>query len=63
MRFDLILSMGDIYTNSQGRSTQFKDILPWNISNDYEDHPNQQENSHKQCDEMGHPVVNMMESQ
>ena len=33
------------------------------LSNDHEDHPNQHENSHKLCDEMGHPVVNMMESQ
>ena len=43
VRFDLILSIGDIYINSQGRITQFINILPWNISNDYEDHPNQQE--------------------
>ena len=33
------------------------------LSNDHEDHSNQQENSHKLCDEMGHPVVNLMESQ
>ena len=33
------------------------------LSNDHEDHPNQHENSHKLCDEMGHPVVNFMESQ
>ena len=33
------------------------------LSNDHEDHPNQQENSHRLCDEMGHPVVNMKESQ
>ena len=33
------------------------------LSNDHEDHPNQHENSHKLCDEMGHPVVNLMESQ
>ena len=26
------------------------------LSNDHEDHPNQHENSHKLCDEMGHPV-------
>ena len=32
------------------------------LSNDDEDQPNQHENSHKQCDEAGHPVVNMMES-
>ena len=28
------------------------------FSNDHEDHPNQHENSHKLCNEMGHPVVN-----
>ena len=33
------------------------------LSNDHEDRPNQYENSHKQCDETGHPVMNMMESQ
>ena len=42
MRFDLIFSMRDIYINSNlnpltkftssSRSTKFKDILPWNIS-------------------------------
>ena len=33
------------------------------LSNDHEDHPSQHENSHKLCNEMGHPVVNFMESQ
>ena len=33
------------------------------FSNDQEDHPNQCQNSHKQCDEMGHLVKNMTESQ
>ena len=33
------------------------------LSNDHEDHHNQPENSHKLCDETGHPVVNLMESQ
>ena len=33
------------------------------LSNDDEDHPNQHENSHKLCDEMGHPVDNLMEGQ
>ena len=33
------------------------------LSNDHEAHPNQHENSHKQCDEKGHRVVNMMECQ
>ena len=33
------------------------------LSNDHKDHPNQYDNSHKQCDEIGQPVVvNMMES-
>ena len=29
------------------------------LSNDHEDHPNQHENSHKLCDEMEHPVLNL----
>ena len=33
------------------------------LSNDHEDCPNQHENSHKLCDETGHPIVNLMESQ
>ena len=33
------------------------------LSNDHEDHPNQHNNSHKQCNEIGHLIVNMMESQ
>ena len=33
------------------------------LSNDHEDRPNQHENSHKLCDETGHPVVNLMASQ
>ena len=33
------------------------------LSNDDEDHPNQHKDSHKLCDEMGHPVENLMESQ
>ena len=33
------------------------------LSIDHEDHPNQNENSHKLCDETGHPVVNLVESQ
>ena len=31
--------------------------------NDHEDRRKQHENNHKQCNETGHPVVNMMESQ
>ena len=33
------------------------------LSNDHVDHPSQHENIHKQCDETGHPVVNMMETE
>ena len=33
------------------------------VSNDHKDHPSQYENSHKLCDETGHPIMNMMESQ
>ena len=33
------------------------------LTNDHKDHPNQHENSHKQCDETGQLIVNMMESQ
>ena len=33
------------------------------LSNDEKAHPNQHENIHKLCNEMGHPIVNLMESQ
>ena len=33
------------------------------LSNNQEDHPNQHENSHKLCNEMGHPVMNYLEIQ
>ena len=33
------------------------------LSNNCEDHPNLHKNNHKKCDETGHPVVNIMESQ
>ena len=33
------------------------------LSNDHKDHPNQHENSHKLCDETGHPFDSLMESQ
>ena len=33
------------------------------ISNDHKDHPNQDENSHKLCNETGHPVSSLLESQ
>ena len=33
------------------------------LSNDHEDHPDQDKNSHKLCDEMGHSVLSLLESQ
>ena len=33
------------------------------LTNEQEDHPNQHENSHDLCNETGHPIVNLMESQ
>ena len=33
------------------------------LSNDHEDHPYQQENSHELCDETGYPVLSLLESQ
>ena len=33
------------------------------LSNDNEDHPNQQKNSHKPRNETGHPVLSLLESQ
>ena len=33
------------------------------LSNDHEDRLNRHENSHKLCNDTGHPVVNLMESQ
>ena len=33
------------------------------LSNDHKDHPHQHKNSHKLCDEMGHPVLSLLESQ
>ena len=32
------------------------------LSNDHKDRPIQYENSHKLCDERGHPIANLMES-
>ena len=68
-RFDLILAMRDIFMKSNlnpltkftssNKSTEFLRYPPSEyLSNDHKDHPNQHENSHKLCDEMGHPVVN-----
>ena len=33
------------------------------LSNDHEDCPNQDENSHKLCSETGYPIVSLMEGQ
>ena len=33
------------------------------LSNDHKDYPDQHNNSHNLCDEMGHPVVNLTEIQ
>ena len=41
-----------------------KDTLPWNISQlIMETIPNQQEKSHKLCNQTGHPVFSLLESQ
>ena len=72
VRLDLILSMRDIYINSNlnpltnftssSRSTKFKDPPMAHLSNDHKNRPNQYENSHKLCDKTGHSIVNLMES-
>ena len=33
------------------------------LPSDHEDHPSQHKNSHKLYDEMGHPIMNLMESE
>ena len=33
------------------------------LSNNHKDSPNQYKTSHKLCDETGHPLANLMESQ
>ena len=33
------------------------------LPSDHEDHHSQHENSHKLHDEMGHPIMNLMESE
>ena len=68
VRLGLILSMRDIYINSNlnpltkftssSRSTEFKDSLPpmEHLSNDDEDRPSQQKNSYKLCNKKGIPL-------
>ena len=34
-----------------------------NLSNGQEDHLNQHENSHKLCNEMGHPILSLLDNQ
>ena len=33
------------------------------LSNDHDDHPKQHENNHKLCNETGHSVLSLLESQ
>ena len=33
------------------------------LTNDHKGHPNQHENSHKLCSEMGHPILSLLISQ
>ena len=80
VRFDLILMMRDIYisfnlnplteltssssSSSSSRSTEFKHILPWNISQIIMTTiPRGHKNSHKPCHEMGHPVLTLLKRQ
>ena len=66
VRLDLIFSM--IYTliltwtHSQNSLAVQEATSPptEHLSNDHEDHPNQHKNSHNLCDEMRHPVVNLI---
>ena len=51
-------------SNSSSRTTEFKDIFPWKVSQIIiKTGPNQHENSHKLCDETGHSIVSLTESQ
>ena len=61
VRLDLILMMKDIYINSN--LNPLTNLPIEHLSNDHKDCPNQCKNSHKLCDETGHPIVNLMESQ
>ena len=48
---------------SSTRSTELRYLPMEHLSNDHEDHPNQHKNSHKVCNETGHPVLSLLESQ
>ena len=74
VRLDLILLMRDIYINfnlnpltkftSSSRSTEFKDILPGNISQMItKTKSSPHKNSHKSCDETRHTLLSLMQSQ
>ena len=70
VRFDLILMMRDIYINSNlnpltkftssNRSTEFKDILPWNISQMITKTIPISTRIVKPCDETGYPVLSLL---
>ena len=72
VRVNLILTMRDIYINSnlnqltkftsRSGNTKFRDILE-HLSNDHRDHANQQENSHRLCSEMRHSLLSLKKSQ
>ena len=49
--------------NDQQQKQSLKTSSHEHLSNDHKNCPNQHENSHKLCDETGHPVMNLMESQ
>ena len=72
VRLDLILVMRSIHIHSNlnllikftssSRNTEFKDILSWSISK-LSWRPTQPKNSHKLCNETGHPILSFTGSQ
>ena len=59
----LSLSLEIILPNRIMQSCQkFENPMEY-LSNDHKDRPNQHKTFHKLCDKMGHPVVNLIESQ
>ena len=73
VRFDLILTMRDIYINSSWTNSQnllatadalsLKNVPMENLSNNHKDCPNQYDNSHKLYNKSGHPAFSLIESQ
>ena len=70
VRLDLVLSMRDTYINSNLNPQRFTSTSrrtehpPMeHLRNDLKDLRNQHKNSHKLCNEMGHPVVRLTKSQ